>query len=61
MASELLAVDELTVRVVVDNTIEWFTPLPQGDTSMQHEVALQVANNPPLDPDSGLPIIDLPN
>lgn len=57
MAS-LKSVDKLTVRFIVDNSIEWFTQLPPGFT---HELRQHLADNPPIDPLTGVPFVDLEN
>ncbi|KAI9059121.1 hypothetical protein FKP32DRAFT_1761112 [Trametes sanguinea] len=58
-ASELKAVDKLTITFVVDNCIEWMTKLPPGfiQEVPQHLFHPDV----PKDPRTGVPFVDLEN
>ncbi|KAI0915798.1 hypothetical protein AcV5_003620 [Taiwanofungus camphoratus] len=52
-------VDRLAITFLVDNCIEWMTKLPPGFT---HEMRQHLAeHDPPLDPLTGVPFIDLEN
>ncbi|OSC99332.1 hypothetical protein PYCCODRAFT_1446804 [Trametes coccinea BRFM310] len=59
VASELKAVDKLTITFVVDNCIEWMTKLPPGfiQEVPQHLLHPDV----PMDPLTGVPFVDLEN
>jgi len=54
----LRVVDKLTVTFLVDNCIEWMTKLPPGFT---HELRQHLSYQPPVDPLTGVPFIDLEN
>ncbi|KAA1476800.1 metallo-beta-lactamase protein [Dentipellis sp. KUC8613] len=52
----LTPVEHLTVTFLVDNTIEWFTPLPAG---FAHELRTHLHELvPELDPETGVPVLD---
>ena len=52
-------VDKLTVTIVVDNSIEWMNKLPPGFSGENHRHL--VDQEPPVDPLTGVPILDLEN
>jgi len=52
----LSSVDRLTITFLVDNSIEWFYKLPPGFSS---ELRSHLADDPPIDPKTGIPIIEL--
>jgi hypothetical protein len=54
----LIAVDKLTITFLVDNCIEWFTKLPPG---FIHELPTHLRDHPPVNPLTGVPIIDFEN
>ncbi|KAK9893511.1 hypothetical protein P389DRAFT_112527 [Cystobasidium minutum MCA 4210] len=49
-------VDKVTIEVLVDNAIEWFHPWPQ---EFQPEMVGKLQKNPPPDPKTGVPFLDL--
>jgi 7,8-dihydropterin-6-yl-methyl-4-(beta-D-ribofuranosyl)aminobenzene 5'-phosphate synthase len=55
---DLKAVDSLEFIILVDNSLEWMTQLPPG---FQHEARQHIASNPPIDPLTKAPILDLDN
>ncbi|WVQ78787.1 hypothetical protein IAT38_000878 [Cryptococcus sp. DSM 104549] len=57
--THLTPVDRIEFLILVDNCIEWFSTLPPGFT---HELPQHLsAPDVPLDPLTGLPVIDLDN
>ncbi|KAF8590976.1 hypothetical protein K439DRAFT_1644495 [Ramaria rubella] len=58
MSAILHKVDRLTIQILVDNSIEWFTKLPPGFT---HEYPQHLQHTPPMDTRTGVPIVDLDN
>jgi len=58
LAGASAGVDRLEFIVLVDNSIEWMTQLPPGWST---ELKLQLQNGLPLDQETGVPILDLPN
>jgi len=58
MSKTLKSVNKLVIDVLVDNNIEWFTPMPTG---FFHEVIQHVQDDPPIDELTGVPILDLEN
>ncbi|KAG9056670.1 hypothetical protein FS842_009972 [Serendipita sp. 407] len=55
---ELKPVDSMDFIVLVDNIIEWMSKLPAGFSS---EVRLHLSAEPPVDPVTQTPILDLDN
>ncbi|EJD35448.1 hypothetical protein AURDEDRAFT_108975 [Auricularia subglabra TFB-10046 SS5] len=51
-------VDRLTFTILVDNCIEWMSELPPG---FSHELRTQLQSGPPIDEETQVPILDLPN
>ena len=58
MEPNLAQVDWLEFVILVDNSIEWMSKMPPGYSS---EVSVHLRDQPPIDPERHLPIIDLDN
>jgi len=56
MPTTLRVVDSVTLQILVDNSIEWMTKLPDGFT---HEARQHLANKPRIDDVTGAPFVDL--
>ena len=54
----LIKVEKLTITFLVDNSIEWMTKMPPGFSG---EVRNHLADDPPIDELTGVPILDLEN
>jgi 7,8-dihydropterin-6-yl-methyl-4-(beta-D-ribofuranosyl)aminobenzene 5'-phosphate synthase len=52
----LKPVDCLEFIILVDNNVEWMSKLPVGFSS---EIRLHLENEPPVDPVTKVPIVDL--